>query len=172
MPSFENGVDLAAVARVARNINLRDIRMIRIDATCSPSPSEALEPQISFETSSALVSEHLLNVICVYDFSVSSGGQQAASATIAYLMMYEVVGESVNEDDIEHFARANGVYHSWPFLRQLLFDLTSKMGFSPLTLPVFQVLPRSTKQQDKIEAPAGDLKPKKRKVTPKERGAK
>lgn len=166
MSPLENGVDLAAVTRVARNIDLREIRLIKVEASCSPSPPEPLEPQISVETSSALVSESLLNVICVYDFSVSAGGKQAATAQIAYLMMYTVIGEPIAEKDMEHFARANGVYHSWPFLRQFLFDLTSKMGFPPLTLPVFQVLASTRPQEEKLEGSVAEP-PKKQKTQKK-----
>lgn len=164
MPSLKDGVDLTAVARVSRNINLRQIRVVKVEASCSPTPYESLEPRVSVETEGVLVSERLLNVVCAYDFSVNSAGQQIASARIAYLLMYEVVGEAVVESDIEHFARANGVYHSWPFLRQFLFDLTAKMGFAPLTLPVFQVLPSSSKHEESTEQPVRQAKPRKKKT--------
>lgn len=166
----KEGTDLAAVARVARNIDLRDIRVVNVQASCSPAPQELLEPQISVESSGALVSEGQLNVICDYTFTVNAGGQQIATASIAYLMMYEVEGQ-IAERDIEPFARANGVYHSWPFLRQFLFDLTAKMGFPPLTLPVFQVLPRTEQKREEPSRVPAEQKPKKRKPAQKKQSA-
>ena len=158
-------VDLSAVARVARSIDLRDIRVIQVEAECSPAPDEPLEPQINVESSGVLVSESQLNVVCGYTLTIKVGGVQAAKCEIVYLMRYEVVGDTFAEQDIEHFASANGVYHSWPFLRQFVFDLTSKMGFPPLTLPVFQVLPRA--QAKKVIADKGDAPTPEKKVKPK-----
>jgi hypothetical protein len=163
MPPIENGtVDLAAVSRVARGIDLLDIRVIKVEATCSPAPEGALEPQITFDCKGALVAAAQLNVVCDYSFKVTTGGVEAASANVMYLLTYEIAGDTPTERDIEAFAQVNGVYHSWPFLRQFLFDLTAKMGLPPLTLPVFRVFPRTSK----VEKPDAQLSKGKRKTAP------
>jgi preprotein translocase subunit SecB len=157
-------LDLAAVTRVARNIDLRDIRIVKVEASSSPAPSGPLEPRITFDTNAALVADNLLNVACIYTLTVNAGEVCAATINTVYLLTYEVTGGKPSEQDIRHFANANGVYHSWPFLRQFLADMTAKMGFPPLTLPVFQVLPRTAperKLKDMARAP------KRRKALPK-----
>ncbi|MFL6199141.1 MAG: hypothetical protein ACJ76J_08195 [Thermoanaerobaculia bacterium] len=156
----ENGVDLAAVSRVSRNIDLQDLRVIQLVASCSPAPEGPLEPQITFDCKGVLVTPDQLNIACDYTFNANTAGASAASVQVIYLLVYEVSGDPPTERDVEQFARVNGVYHSWPFLRQLLFDLTAKMGLPPLTLPVFQVLPRT--QAEKAEKPSALEKSKPR----------
>jgi hypothetical protein len=66
-----------------------------------------------------------------------------AEASMTYHIVYELRGEEPTAtSDVEHFARANGAYHSWPFVRETIFNLTAKMGFPPYTLPVLLFLPR------------------------------
>ena len=162
MKQTENGVDLAAVSRVARNIDLRDIRVVQLEAACSPAPEGPLEPQITFDCKGALVSPGQLNVVCDYTMTANAAGAPAASVRAAYLLVYDFSGDPPTERDIEQFARGNGVYHSWPFLRQLLFDLTAKMGLPPLTLPVFQALSRT--QTEDAEKPSTPKKPRRQKA--------
>ncbi len=152
MPTTENEVDISALARVASNVDLSEIRVFRLEASRGPMQKGPLEPQIHYESSGQRVAPNQLNVVCIYYFRVQCEGVEVVKIDVGYLMMYELLGE-VSEDDIKHFSAANGLYHSWPFLRQLLFDLTSKMGFPPLTLPVFQAIPRGKPQKVK-DAPA------------------
>lgn len=153
MASNENGIDLQAVSRVSRNIDLRDIRVIQVAASCSPAPEGSLEPQITYDCEGSIISPDQLNVVCEYTLNVNTAGVPAATARVMYLMVYDIGGDTPAGQDVEQFAKVNGVYHSWPFLRQFLFDLTSKMGMPPLTLPVFRVLPRTQTEKDK-ELPA------------------
>jgi preprotein translocase subunit SecB len=95
-----------------------------------------------------MVEPDQLNVVCDYTLTASGVG---LSVRVMYLMVYEVAGNAPIESDVEQFAKVNAVYHSWPFLRQFLHDLTAKMGLPALTLPVFQVLSRT--QADKTEKP-------------------
>ncbi len=152
MTPTENGVDLAAVSRVARNIDLRDIRVIQVTASCSPTPEGFLEPQITFACEGALIGPDQLNVACDYTLTVTAAGVPAATVGVMYLLVYHITGDTPSEQDVQQFAKVNGVYHSWPFLRQFLFDLTAKMGMPPLTLPVFQVL-REKKSEKTKELP-------------------
>lgn len=167
MSTTEGGIDLAAVSRVSRNVDLRDIRVIELAASCSPAPEGTLEPRITFEAESALVEVNQLNVKCDYSFTARSAGVLAATIKVVYLLTYEVLGDALEGRDVEQFSRVNGAYHSWPFLRQLLFDLTAKLGLPTLTLPVFQALPRA---KDIGEDGEG-LKAKREKASAKPRSA-
>jgi hypothetical protein len=68
---------------------------------------------------------------------VSSKGEEVSEAKIKYLIHYRLKGEGVpSAQDVEAFAAVNGAYHAWPFVRELIFSLTSRMGFQGFTLPV------------------------------------
>ena len=42
-------------------------------------------------------------------------------ADLNYLVSYTLLGsDPIDENDLSHFAFANGTYHSWPFVRQTL----------------------------------------------------
>ena len=86
----------------------------------------------------------LLSVNCQYSFHVEAGEKLIAQVDATYRLRYEIQGtDQLAEGDLPQFAFANGTYHSWPFLRQLVFDFTSRLGFSPYTLPVFRFAPES-----------------------------
>jgi preprotein translocase subunit SecB len=137
----ETGIDFAAVSRVARRIDLLDIRVVEVSAHCAPAPPGPLVPEVTYDCHAESVG-NAVTVLLKYKFRAESSGTEVARVLVAYILVYEVLDEkSIAEPDLEQFARANGIYHSWPFFRQFLFDLTSKMGFPPFTLPVFRVQP-------------------------------
>jgi preprotein translocase subunit SecB len=103
----------------------------------------ALQPNVTHECEGKLQNPNLLEVVCKYRFTATQGETQAVAATFSYLILYDLAGaEPVPESDLKEFAFANGTYHSWPFARQLLFDLTPRFGYLPYHLPVFKFIQR------------------------------
>jgi preprotein translocase subunit SecB len=49
--------------------------------------------------------------------------------------------EPLADEDVAQFADANSTLHSWPFVREFLNTLTSRMGFPPFTLGVMHFVP-------------------------------
>jgi hypothetical protein len=143
-------VDIAAVTRVARRVDLRDIRLVDLKATLL---SEDREGPLSGNTEykcSHKTEPGLLAVDCGYAFSIHVSAKQVAEIKATYRMFYDLKGsEVVADSDLSEFASTNGVYHSWPFLRQLVADHTARLGFSPYTLPVFLVSPALKAAPDK-----------------------
>jgi hypothetical protein len=152
-------LDLAAAARVAKRVELREIRLSEISASNLAAHHGPLHPEVQHVCSPIVHESHLIEVLCSYDFLVKSEGDEIAKAQFKYLISYDVIGEApVDEADLQHFAFANGTYHSWPFVRQLVFDLTSRMGYPPYTLPVFQFNPKPKQQPEETaeDEPSGD----------------
>jgi preprotein translocase subunit SecB len=142
--------DLAAAGRIASRVEFRDIRLSEINASSPMKALGVLEPKIEHHCSPRHEGA-LLEVLCSYQIHVMSGDDEPLNADVKYLISYELLGdEPVNPSDLEHFASTNGTYHSWPFVRQLLFDLTARMGYPPYNLPVFKFFPRKPKP---VEAP-------------------
>jgi len=88
----------------------------------------------------------LVEVVCRYNFRVRTGDLEIALASFNYSILYEVAAgdEAVLDQDLGDFAYANGTYHSWPFVRQLLFDLTARMGYPPYSLPALKFNPKNS----------------------------
>jgi len=154
-------LDLAAAARVAKRVELREIRLSEISASNLSTHHGPLHPEVQHVCSPTLHDSHLIEVLCSYDFLVRSEGDEIAKAQFKYLISYDVIGDTpVDQADLEHFAFANGTYHSWPFVRQLVFDLTARMGYPPYTLPVFQFNPKPKAEEaspTEAEADGGEV---------------
>lgn len=145
----ETPLDLAAAGRVSRRVDLREIRLASLSATCKPDApvKRQLHPAYEYECIATRVEPGLIEVECSYSFRVTVADSEVATASLIYFLAYRVSGEEPPaQTDVEHFARANGAYHSWPFVRETMFGLTAKMGFPPYTLPVllFSSKPKAT----------------------------
>ena len=136
-------VDVAAVARVAHRVELKDIRLLEINASGAARSQGVLQPLVSHDCQGKLQNPNLLEVICRYQFTAKQGEAQAVTATFSYMILYDLEGaEPVPESDLKEFAFANGTNHSWPFARQLLFDVPSRLGYLPYSAPVFKFIQR------------------------------
>ncbi len=142
------------MARVARRVELKDIRLLEIKASGAPRSTGILRPFVTHECEGKLHSPTLIEVVCRYRFTATQGEIQAVEATLSYVILYDLAGaDPIPEHDLREFAFANGTYHSWPFARQLLFDVTSRLGYLPYSLPVFKFI-----QRPRPEAPTEKLK--------------
>lgn len=156
MRDLERTVDLAAVNRVAKRVELKGVRLAGITANCDPRALGAsLLPDVNLECKLGNHNETNLEVVCDYTFIAKSESTQAIHSEIKYLLSYKINGsESAAAADLAEFANANGALHSWPFVRELLYGLTSRMGFPPYTLPVMHfntISPPATASKDKTE---------------------
>ena len=147
---MEKTVDFAAVGRVAKRVELKGVRLAAINAKCAPDIlSSSLMPSVGLDCRLGKHESKILEVVCDYTFSALSAESKAIESNITYLLIYEISGgESPSPTDLAEFARANGALHSWPFVRELLYGLTSRMGYPPFTLPVMH-FNTATQQSEK-----------------------
>ena len=156
---METTVDFAAVARVSKRTELKDIRLTEMSAKCNPKIPGPLEPKLDLECAVSSRDASTLEIVCNYQFVVrsvqtqlESDSTQVAEAAIKYLLFYELHGtEPLAEDDLAQFALGNGTLHSWPFVRELLYELTSRMGYPPYTLPVVHFTSKTAKPKVSVE---------------------
>jgi preprotein translocase subunit SecB len=138
--------DLLAAGRIASRVEFRDIRLSEITAFAPTKGDGALDPQIEHHCRLTKHDGDLLEVLCSYELRVASGGNELLRADIKFLASYTLLGDGpADPNDLDHFAFTNGTYHSWPFVRQLVFDLTARMGYAPYNLPVFKFFPKRPK---------------------------
>lgn len=139
----ETLVDFAAVGRVAARVELKGIRLTDVSAKCDPKIKGALEPTVNLGCKIVGRENNALEISCDYRFTARAADAQVAEAAITYLLVYQVNGsEPLKEEDLAEFAVANGTLHSWPFVREFLYGLTSRMGYPPYMLPVFHFKPK------------------------------
>ncbi len=69
-----------------------------------------------------------------------SGETVAVSIEATFVIVYscEKVREIAREN-IEAFANTNAIFNVWPFWREFVLNLTSRMRMSPVVVPVFRL---------------------------------
>jgi len=136
-------VDFAAVGRVSKFVELKDVRLVEVSAKCDPKATGPLEAEFAHQSAIAGRGEDSLEVTSDYSFIGKAAQVSVIEIKIKYLVVYEFKGRPVLEDgDVSQFAMANGTLHSWPFVRELLFGLTSRMGFPAFKLGVMHFVPQ------------------------------
>ena len=151
----EKTIDFIALGRVSSRAEFKSIRLAEVSAKCDPKVSGPLSARLENNCEVLGRDGNVLRVLCNYQFSVSVTEVQVAEATVKYLVEYELRGdEPFSDDDISAFAFANGTLHSWPFLREFLNGLTSRMGYQPYMLPVFHFIPKRPPQPAPKAEPA------------------
>jgi len=128
---LESAIDFAAVGRVAKVVELKSVRLTEISARCAPLVQGTLVPFVDLKCIPGTLRTSTLEVICDYTFTADAEEVQAVESKIRYLLLYEIAEgvESPAPDDLAEFARANGTLNSWPFVREVLYGLTSRMGY-------------------------------------------
>lgn len=141
----DDAIDIVAASRISRRVEIVEMSLseIRANRKIDVGTGRRLTPTYEYDCVPTKVGDGVIEVACSYSFKVHSSDQELAEANMTYHIIYKLLGdEPAAESDIKQFARANGAYHSWPFVRETIFSLTSKMGFPPYTLPVLSFLPK------------------------------
>ena len=155
---METTVDLAAVGRVAKRVELTGVRLAEIKAKCDPRVQGLLTPTVTLNCKIGRHDDATAEVVCDYTFVANSEEVQVIESTVQYLLIYALAGaESPSDSDLAEFAKANGALHSWPFVREVLYGLTSRMGYPPYTLPVMHF---NQQAAPPTPAPPNDAPPK------------
>jgi preprotein translocase subunit SecB len=153
-------VDFAAAGRVAKRAELKSIRVIEVSAKCDPKTAAPLEPTVNLECIVANQDANALEIVCNCHFAAHTIQAQVAEATIKYLIVYEIQGtEPLASGDVAEFASSNGTLNAWPFLRELLYGLTSKMGYPAYVLPTFHFVPKQQEKKESGEKPKPQAEP-------------
>jgi hypothetical protein len=141
-------VDFAAVGRVSKFAELEDIRLVEVTAKCNPSASGPLEATFAHDSRISNRGDQFLEVRTDYRFTGRSAEADIIEVAVTYLIRYVLKApEPLADDDISEFAISNPVLHSWPFVREFLNSLTSRMGFPPFKLGVLHFVPQKAAEK-------------------------
>jgi hypothetical protein len=84
----------------------------------------------------------------------------SAIVDVVYGVLYQLpsgpIPESINEEVFAAFARVNGLYNCWPYLRQEIQHLTGAMG-TPFILPTLRIGTKPVKKEPEISIASGTL---------------
>jgi hypothetical protein len=148
----ETIVDFAAVGRISKFAELENIRLTSITAKCSPTASGPLQAEFKHDCVIANRTASALQVEAIYHFIGRSGDHLSVEIDATYLVAYAMkTTEALADSDISEFASANGKSHSWPFMRELLYGITSRMDLPQFTLGVMHFVPKQKATTEALE---------------------
>jgi hypothetical protein len=56
-----------------------------------------------------------------------------------FVLFYSVKSfEGIEDKHLDAFSMTNGIFNAWPYWREFVQNTVTRMGFSPITVPVFR----------------------------------
>jgi len=86
--------------------------------------------------------EHELQVQIEFGLTIKpvDSGDQKLEVKATFAINYSMKGSAeFAQSEYQAFAELNGVHNAWPFWREFVLNLTSRMGIRPIVIPVHRV---------------------------------
>jgi len=165
-------LDMEAVARVAKKAVLEEIYLVYAKVSRDPlniAPEAlSLEPKCSTKIVLTDKDNNILSVLCNFvlsAFNRKSPDKIFMSIEASFCASYVLKPiEEFNPDDIGHFSKINPVYNAWPFWREFVQSMTTRMGFPALTIPLLKIMPKKSAKKEAKSQPVKKESPRRKKV--------
>ncbi len=144
--------EVALAGKVARLCELRSVILLqsrahlnvdRLKPVGRGSRPASLEPDISMRAEGKLVSQNVLQARLRFRLAAAERGatkQPIFQIVSVFLLEYQLAdGFRPTPEELKAFVSANGLFHCWPYWRELVQNTTTRMGLPPVTLPFFRV---------------------------------
>jgi len=145
-------LDMEAVARVARKVELREIYLL--EASVHRESMEIGEEPLSLKYHCATkilpsdATENILPVACEFSvlaFHGDSSDSPVMRIEASFCANYVFRNSrNVAHEDIQHFAKINPLYNVWSYWREFVHSMTTRMGFPALTVPLLTIVPKKS----------------------------
>ncbi|HYF77829.1 MAG TPA: protein-export chaperone SecB [Symbiobacteriaceae bacterium] len=137
-----------------REVTLTEIQMKRLSDVPETPPAVSTKVESRGEIVSDQAGYAFVRITLVFDEAENA----PFSLTAEYRGTVVTEDQPVNREKFETFLKDEGVYLLWPYLRQLIAQLTRDMDFPPLTLPTLshtkEIIDRN---EAAVDAVKGDI---------------
>ncbi len=167
MTKKENTLDMAAAVQVSDRVNLEAVRLI--DCDCKQRPHRP-EGQKVFDTDCTTrfeVYEKEKALAVFAHFVLRAFGEKEEhtddkaflAIDTTFCLIYSIA-DTHGLDDVAFgsFAAANGVYNAWPYWREFVHTVTSRMELPPLVIPVFRIAKPPERKAVEANEPSAQIK--------------
>lgn len=152
--------DYQLASAVAAHAGMHNIGLVSMSAELKEPLAEAISSLSSGTAEAAIgwrsnheISESGLVLSVRIDFKIDFGKKPTVAITCAYLLEYHLDSpppSDARDDLLSAFAKVNGVYNAWPYLREIVQNTCARMNLPPTVLPVFRVI-KPSKKEDKSD---------------------
>jgi hypothetical protein len=149
-------VDFEAVARISTQATVKSVRVSFLHADivdASSFPSDWHSDAVTGFNAGARLDrdKQELHVTCLFMAMYVPGFDPEAATLpsprdapwelhVRFELAYDLNDPStIQEDDPEHFAVANGLLHAWPYWREIAQSTSVRMGLTPLVIGSFKI---------------------------------
>jgi len=141
-------MDLAIA--VSDRVQIQDVRLIRCNcriepvALAPPLPA-SFRPTLAHETSTQIGPDRMrIAVLVHFRFSAIREGRENDGPCVdmesTFLVSYGAGNlTGLGEENFRSFGALNGLFNAWPYWRELLHNLTLRMGLPAFVLPVLRI---------------------------------
>ena len=157
---FHPPQDLHKSGYVARVFGLRDVVLAELSAHREMAFGEAMsdaaskaQVRIEDDASADLCQDGQSLIVQVhFSVTVSQGEEGILAVNGRFDLQYhrQVEDAEITNGDIQLFAKINGVYNCWPYIREVVSSTFARLGYPPFTLDSLVIAP----QPESSEAPA------------------
>jgi hypothetical protein len=175
-------LDTEIAARVAQRYALKEIYLV--DAKISRDPLIVSPETLSLEhkcytdsptTSDAEKHKFLCNFrVAAYDGQEPSKLIMKIEASFCTSYVEKSQPDPLIPDDdgsaetllayVEHFMTINPISHAWPYWREFVQSMSSRMGFPALTVPLLEIVPKKTATKKPKSQPVKKESPRRKKL--------
>jgi preprotein translocase subunit SecB len=153
-PATAEQPDLSTVRRVAAGAALRSFSVVSLHAEITEPPEKtAGNHKLASKVSStaSFLEQQTAEVLVTIHVSIHRKESDPPWAMVASTvrLIYSFRDATPSSGELEQFAKINGVFNAWPFLREIVQSTTLRMGIAPVMLPLHRIkpMPQKTPQQ-------------------------
>ena len=137
---------LRKVADVVPRLEIEDVRLIGLSSKLKAPPHQdaAIDVSTSHDSDCRIVGETRLVARLSFTLKATSSAEPPRDV-FEVAAVYRVVYSSdtalteLSFDNLKTFAAVNAVHNVWPYWRELVQSVVSRMGLPPLTVPLLKV---------------------------------
>lgn len=164
---FKDVLDTKAISHVELQSDLDDVYLLGANITSDPSTREPRGSDLEYAINTKILKTENNFFSVIVSFKISAIQKKdpknpIMSINAKYVLVYSF--DKVNKllpEDIEQFAKIKSIESAWPYLREFVQNLTARMGFPTLTIPVLKIKIKKIRKIVKSKAiKSEDLKEK------------
>lgn len=149
MIRFVKSNALSRAATVARQVSLLDVHWDDIQAKARTPFASAPDGPWKLDYRDHLGSvertddnEVAVIVRFVLTGSVPESEQELLRISQVIRIRYEVLEDAeISQQDLREFAKVNALYNAWPYAREVVQQMSTRLNYPPIVLPVLVIQP-------------------------------
>lgn len=134
--------------KVANRVELKSVKLLNCNCKQAPNCPEGEKDVVDKRTSQFEVNkeEKIIGVFIKFFLNAFGKGVEQKNENsflrieATFLLLYSITSiEDLDDRAFSSFAELNGVYNAWPYWREFVQNITSRMQLPTLTIPVFRI---------------------------------